>query len=92
VRPEATLQDLILRDRRLSGHQTRSAYEPCQHCGTLISGSHSCPVLDGRGAQDLARVRLFVLAMSLWRTRKAESKPRSKSNIRRFDGLLRKSA
>lgn len=64
-RPEATLQDLIQRERRLTGHQTRTAYEPCQHCGTLVSGSHSCPVLE---AQDLesksetgASVRRFGL-------------------------------
>lgn len=90
-RPEATLQDLIRRYRQQSGHKTRIAYEPCQHCGTLVSGSHSCPVLDGRGARDLVRVRLFILALSLWLARKAESKSRSKSNVRRF-GLLRRSA
>lgn len=90
-RPEATLQDLIQRERRLSGYRSRTAYEPCLHCGTLVSGSHSCPVLDGRGARDLARVRLFLLALSLWLARKAESKSRSKSNVRRF-GLLRRSA
>lgn len=88
MRSEATLQDLIRRYRQQSGHQTRIAYEPCQHCGTLVSGSHSCPVLDGRGARDLARVRMFILALSLWLARQDLAK---RSNVRRF-GLLRKSA
>lgn len=89
MKPEATLQDLIRRYRSKSGHTTRLAYEPCQHCGTLVSGSHSCPVLDGRGARDLARVRLFILAASLCQAHKAESG--SQSNIRRF-GLYKRSA
>lgn len=94
MRHEKTLQDLIIRERKITGHQTVCRYEPCQHCGVLIMGAHDCPILSGR---ELQRVRRFILFVSLEvEKRKARGEDKEKvrgneRNVQRF-GLYRRSA
>jgi hypothetical protein len=84
MRQEATLQELMIRERVRTGYQSTITYKKCCHCDVLVTGAHSCPALDGRGERDLKRLRLFFLFVSLM-----ERKEQKRNNIRRFRVLRR---